>query len=99
MNKTRPILQSSFHILNTYLSSVILIYLCEENILGIYTQPLRLRSYGILLAAPIYLFKFLIYSGIYGALVELSSGEEYCVTLGRFGRNIRSFWPAWFCRS
>ncbi len=95
MNKTRPVLQSSFHILNTYLSSAILIYLCEENIWGIYTQSLRLGSHGILLAAPIYLFKLLIYSGIYGALVELSSGEEYCVTLGRFGRNIRMFWPSY----
>ncbi|MFA5260318.1 MAG: radical SAM protein, partial [Candidatus Omnitrophota bacterium] len=95
MNKIPPILQSAFHILNTYISSVILIYLCEESVWGTYTQLLAPGSYGIILIIPVFIFKLFIYSGIYGALVELSSGQEYCVTLDRFWLNMKTFWRSY----
>ena len=95
MNKTPAILQSAFHILNTYISAVFIIYLCEENIWGAYAQPHTMGPYGLILIIPVYLFKLFVYSGIYGAAVELSSHEEYCVTLDRFWLNVKTFWPVY----
>ena len=94
MNKKPSTLQSAFHILNTFISAAVLTYLCEENIWGVYAQPHTLGDYGLALLIPIYFIKLFIYSGVYGTLVELSSSEEYCVTLNRFWRNVKTFWPA-----
>ncbi len=92
MSKTRSLVQSAFHLLNTYFSAVILIYFCEENIWSLYLQPDSLGPSGIILLALTYLLKLIIYSGIYGTLVELCSYEEYCVSLQRFWRNVNDFW-------
>ena len=87
MNDQRSLLSKSFSILHSCLSIVLITYLLD--VIFARLVYLGMWALAMLLVLPA---KVWVFSGIYGALVELVSGEEIVFKLSHVKRNAKEFW-------
>ncbi len=91
MKKFLSSLQSASAILHSYISAVMLLFFAEVYIRGSYFPQHAVETHAFLIIISGHALKFVLGSGLYGALVELCSGEKYCVSVKDFWRNVRDF--------
>lgn len=87
MEKPPLLLSKSFSFLNSFLMVVLFAYLLDV----IYARMIYLKMgfLAVLVTVPA---KIYLFSGLYGALVEIVSGEEMVFKLKRLKYNAREFW-------
>jgi radical SAM superfamily enzyme YgiQ (UPF0313 family) len=87
MLSRRSSLQKSFDILSSVLQAVAVTY--ALNLIYDSSLVQGLGKIALLIFIPL---KIILYSGIYGALIEVISGEEIIFSLSHIKRNIKDFW-------
>jgi len=82
-----PLIKKTFNILHSSLILVLLAYFIDVVFARLTYFNLKIIAANIII--PIKIF---IYGGIYGALIELVSGEEITLTFHRFQTNAKKYW-------
>jgi radical SAM superfamily enzyme YgiQ (UPF0313 family) len=87
--------RESYQILHSYLFSVLIVFFCEGAVINHYFSGAFITRHvqAFLIAGG--LVRTFFYSGIFGALVDLCTGEEYRITMGSFWRNVKEVCPVY----
>ncbi len=86
MSKDSP-LKTSYEVLASVPSLVLVTYM-----LGLFYDTSFIQDLGWSALLLFIFLKIILYSGIYGVLVELASGQEFLIDFKQFRQNIRAFW-------
>ena len=92
MKKSHSSLIPALQLLHAYLSPVFLLFFFDEFVVTTYASPNFVAAHKLVFAFFCYISKLVIGSGLYGTLVELSSGDRYHITFRDFRRNVQEFW-------
>ncbi len=93
MTYSTSLFQRTAALLNSILLSVILSFFLEPNIIGArFKTSFWLSFPGILTAIAFILLRILFFSGMYGSMVEVASGEKDIFTLRQIWANIKDYW-------
>jgi len=80
-------------LLNSMMVSVIFSFFLEPNIVGGHFQMSFWKSIpGILTALAFLALRILFFSGMYGAMVEIASGEKDLLTIRQVWNNAKEYW-------
>ncbi len=99
MSKETSLLNRSFQILHSFCLAFTVAFFLEPQILSSYliTSPdsAVFQSIGWLILTALLPIQIYFYSGIYGSLLQMVSGESVLINLRKFHTNARQLWPVY----
>lgn len=75
--------------------SMVLLFLLGTFMLDVLSESDWFRSLGALSILPLFAFKVYFYSGIFGVIVEIASGQNLTFTFKDVFRNANAFWKTY----
>ena len=100
MEQPRAAHRKAFWCLNSMLTPVVISYLLEPIIFSEYfPQIIRESFLGVVILTTLTLLRLFFYSGIYGTMLEVVSGQEVTLSFRRFSQNVKEYWKIYLCLS